>query len=74
VKNMFLNQNDLLSVLMGVVIFPLLWALHGKGIVVLPDIVLGATVTLETLIVQFYFRKAAAKINGNNGSGNGSGQ
>lgn len=69
---MFKNHNDLLSIVIGVFVFPVLWALHGKGIVVLPDIVLGATVTLETLIVQFYFRKA--KPNNGNGSSNGNKQ
>jgi len=49
--------NDVLALVLGVM-FPTLWVLHGLGTICLPDIALGATITLETLIVQFYFRRA----------------
>jgi hypothetical protein len=50
--------NDFLAVLIMVVIFPGLWIIQGLGIVNIPEGVIGATIALETLIGQFYFRKA----------------
>jgi len=41
----------------GVIVFPGLWALQGLGIVNIPEGVIGATIAIETLIAQFYFRK-----------------
>ena len=35
-----------------------LWAAHGSHVIELPDIVLGATVTIAMLPVQFFFRKS----------------
>ncbi len=55
---MLKNQRDLLSVLLGVVILPGIWILQGAGIIAVPEIVLGATVSIETMIAMFYFRKA----------------
>jgi len=52
------NYNDLLSLLIMVIIFPGLWILQGRGIVNIPEGVIGATIAIETLIAQFYFRKA----------------
>lgn len=49
--------NDVLAMVFGLVIFAL-WGCNGKGMIALPDIVLGATITIQTLIVQYYFRKA----------------
>ncbi len=49
--------NDLLALILLVGIFPALWILHGKGIIVLPGEVLGATITGFILVLQFYFRK-----------------
>jgi len=51
------NFRDLLAVLMGVIVFPALWALEGLGIINVPNGMLVATLPLETLIIQFYFRK-----------------
>jgi len=39
-------------------IFPLLWILQGKGLIALPDSIIGMTIALETLVFNFYFRKA----------------
>ena len=49
---------DTLAVAIGVVVFPTIWILHGLGILSLPGEILGATIAIETLIAQFYFRKA----------------
>ena len=54
---MLKNHRDLLSILLGVVVIPGIWVLHGLTVVAVPEIVLGATIAAETLIVQFYFRK-----------------
>jgi len=51
------NFRDLFTILVGVIVFPGLWALHGLGIVQIPEGVIGATIAIETLIAQFYFRK-----------------
>ena len=51
------NFNDLVALLLAVIVFPTLWVLHGVHVITLPDIALGASISLETLIVQFYFRK-----------------
>ena len=55
---MFKNHRDLLAVLLGVLILPGIWILQGLGWMQLPGEVLGATIAIETLIAQFYFRKA----------------
>ena len=49
--------NDVLAMTFGLVILSL-WVLSGTCVINLPDIVLGATISTFTLIVQFYFRKA----------------
>jgi len=49
--------NDILALVIGAGVFPAMWILYGTGCIVLPDIILGATISLETLIVQFYFRR-----------------
>ena len=51
------NFRDLFTILVGVIVFPGLWALQGLGIVNIPEGVIGATIAIETLIAQFYFRK-----------------
>jgi len=35
----------------------LTFALHGYGIIKLPDQIVGAYITILTLVTQFYFRK-----------------
>ncbi len=52
------NFNDTLALLLGVVVIPGIWILTALKTVPVPDIVIGATITIETLIAQFYFRKA----------------
>ncbi len=54
------NFRDILALLIGVIVFPGLWALQGKGILNIPDGVIGASIAIETLIAQFYFRRATA--------------
>jgi len=54
---MFKNIRDLLALLVMVVIFPALWVLHGKGVITLPGEVIGATIAIETLVAQYYWRK-----------------
>lgn len=49
--------NDVLALTFGLIILAF-WGLTGQKILVLPDIVLGATISTFTLIVQYYFRKA----------------
>lgn len=56
---MIKNFRNLLALLTGVIVFPGLWALNGLGLIALPGEVLGATIAIETLIAQFYFRKKA---------------
>ncbi len=55
---MIKNFRDLLALLIAVLVFPGLWVCQGKGIVNIPEGVIGATIAIETLIAQFYFRKA----------------
>ena len=45
---------------LGVVIMPAIWVLQGLGWMQLPGEVIGATIAIETLIAQFYFRKKDA--------------
>ncbi len=45
-------------VLAGILVIPGLWILHGRGVVVLPEAVIGASIAIWTLMFQFYFRKA----------------
>ena len=49
---------NLLALLIAVIVFPGIWVLQGLGWLALPGEVLGATIAIETLIGQFYFRKA----------------
>ena len=52
------NFRNLLALLIGVIVFPAVWVLHGLGILNLPGEVLGVTIAIETLVANFYFRKA----------------
>ena len=56
---MLKNHRDLLSILLGVVVLPGIWVLQGLGWMQLPGEVIGATIAIETLIANFYFRKKA---------------
>ena len=53
------NFRDWLAILMAVIVFPLVWILQGIGTFNIPEGVIGSTVVIETLIAQFYFRKAS---------------
>lgn len=59
---MIKNFRDILAILIGVVVFPSIWIGQGLGFLQLPGEILGATIALETLIGQFYFRKAQAEV------------
>jgi len=52
-----MNARNILSVATILLVFPTLWVLHGKGIILLPETVIGMTISVETLMVNFYFRK-----------------
>ena len=54
------NFRNLFALLIGVLVFPGIWIMQGLGWLTLPGEVLGATIAIETLIGQFYFRKANA--------------
>ena len=64
---MIKTHRDLLSILLGVLAIPAIWVLQGFGIINLPGEVIGATIAIETLIAQFYFRKASTQESGANG-------
>lgn len=51
------NFRNLLALLVGVIVFPTIWVLQGLGLVALPEIILGVTISIETMIAVFYFRK-----------------
>jgi hypothetical protein len=55
------NFRNLAFLILAAGVFPALWILTASGVISLPDIVLGATISLETLMVQFYFRKKPAQ-------------
>jgi len=55
---MIKNFRDLVALLIAVIVFPAIWILQGLGMLALPGEILGATIAIETLIGQFYFRKA----------------
>lgn len=55
---------DLLALLIAVVIFPAIWIMQGLGLLILPGEILGATIAIETLIAQYYFRKKPANEGG----------
>ncbi len=54
---MIKNFRNLLALLVMVFVFPGLWVCHGLKVIDLPEGIIGATISMETLIVQFYFRK-----------------
>ena len=56
---MIKNFRDLMALLVAVIVFPAIWVTQGLGVLNLPGEVVGATIAIETLIAQFYFRKAA---------------
>lgn len=49
--------NDVLALVFGLSILTL-WSLSGCNVLYLPDIITGATISVFTLITQYYFRKA----------------
>jgi len=55
---MIKNFRNLLALLIAVIVFPAVWVMQGLGMLTLPGEVIGATIAVETLIAQFYFRKA----------------
>lgn len=52
------NFRDWLALVAGLAVFPAIWVLQGLGIINLAGEIVGATIAIETLIFQFYFRKA----------------
>jgi len=55
---MVMNYRNYLSLALAVIVIPGLWVCQGTGVLELPGAVIGATISIETLIGQFYFRKA----------------
>jgi len=56
---MIKNFRNLLAILLGVIVIPGIWVLQGIGVLDLSGLeIMGATVVIETLIAQFYWRKA----------------
>lgn len=51
------NFRNLLALLIAVVVFPAIWVLQGLGMLTLPGEIIGVTVSIETMIFVFYFRK-----------------
>jgi len=51
------NFRNLLALVGVVGVFPAIWILQGLAILDLPEGILGATIVIETLVFQFYFRK-----------------
>ena len=58
---MFKNYRDLLALLLGVIVFPGMWIVQGFGWVNIPESVIGSSIAIETLIAQFYYRRATAQ-------------
>jgi len=54
---MIRNFRNLLALLVAVIVFPGIWVMQGLGILVLPGEIIGVTVSIETMIAVFYFRK-----------------
>lgn len=46
-----------LALLLAVIVFPGIWIGQGLGFLSVPEIVLGVTISVETMIATFYFRK-----------------
>ena len=55
------NFRDWLAFFLAVLVIPGLWVLEGVGMVNFQDGILVATLPIETLIIQFYFRKASGE-------------
>lgn len=63
---MLKKYRDLLALLLGVVVIPGIWVMQGLGVIELAGVeVLGATIVIETMIAQFYFRKKPTNENTN---------
>ena len=56
--------NDLLAILLAVVVIPGIWIGQGLGYLTLPGEIIGATIAIETLVAQYYFRKKETKSEG----------
>ena len=54
------NFRNLLALLVAVIVFPTIWVLQGLGLLNMPGEILGVTVSVETMIAVFYFRKKGA--------------
>jgi len=62
---MLKNFRDLFALLVAVFVFPLMWIVQGLGYLNIPEGVIGASIAIETLIAQFYFRKKEGESSGN---------
>lgn len=55
---------DLLALLLAILVIPAIWILQGLGWASYPESILGATVSIETMIVVFYFKRSGEKNGG----------
>ena len=55
------NIRDIMAICGGLIVMPALWILNGLGLITLPAEVIGATIAIETLIFNFFFRKRGPK-------------
>ena len=63
-EDMIKNFRDILALLLAVVVFPAIWVLQGMGMITLSGEIIGASIAIETLIGQFYFRKSNTETTG----------
>lgn len=61
------NFNDVLALLLMVFVVPGIWVAIGLGCLEVPDVIVGATIPVWTLIAQYYFRKARGSASTNGG-------
>lgn len=57
---MIKNVRDILALALLLLVIPGLWALRATVLPSFPDAALGATISVWTLIAQFYFRKSSS--------------
>lgn len=48
---------DILALIGILLVFPGIWVAQGLALLNIPEIVLGATITISVLVWNFYFRK-----------------
>ena len=54
---MIKNFRDILALILVLLILGF-WIVQGLGLIAISEVVIGATISIFTLVAQFYFRKA----------------